>query len=263
MHQHKASISFSATRMLMVAPHLPNVTHQHNVIQITFSLEGHPFDVWTPGDEWRQAGAVIINAEVPHAAKNFKGWQVTCCIYPGEAQGKALQEKILKGADIQYLDRDIFTNQFAPLLQVREHPVKDTTDFVQLTNRIYDCLIGEPGFKPPLEERIKNTLHYIQNNIQQSLPAALLAQNACLSQDRFLHLFKEQVGVPLRQYILLQRMAFSFKLFMQGRSLKEAAFEAGFSDAAHFTRTFVQIMGIKPSTYAEYKSHFNFNFFLY
>lgn len=263
MTLQKASVYFSATRMLMVSPHLPNAPHKHSVIQITFSLEGYPFEVWTEGGEWQTTEAVIIGSNILHSLKEFKGWQVTCCIYPTAEQGKLLQRNILKGADIRYLNRDSFLSHCPDLLELREKPVRDAASFVRLTNGIYDCLLHEPGFRQPIDDRILQALRYIQSNMQQSFSAEALAQAACLSQDRFLHLFKEQVGVPLRQYILCQRMAYSFKLFMEGCALKEAAFEAGFSDAAHFTRTFVQINGITPSTYADLKSHFNFDFFLH
>ena len=72
----------------------------------------------------------------------------------------------------------------------------------------------------------------------------------------------EQLGAPLRQFILWQRMAAAFKLINEGKSIKEAALTAGFSDPAHFSRTFVQNNGLTPSVYWGRRNNLNVVFFL-
>jgi AraC-like DNA-binding protein len=65
-----------------------------------------------------------------------------------------------------------------------------------------------------------------------------------------MHAFTESVGVPVRPYILwlrLQRAACDLK---DGASVTSAAHRAGFSDAAHLTRTFRRMLGVTPSDLA-------------
>src|SRR5262249_56048786 len=77
-----------------------------------------------------------------------------------------------------------------------------------------------------------------------------VAGMGCLSPSRFMHAFTESVGVPVRPYILwlrLQRAACDLK---DGASVTSAAHRAGFSDAAHLTRTFRRMLGATPSDLA-------------
>ena len=247
----------------MVAPHLENGAHQHAVIQLTFSLDGNPFSVWTEEDGWKNTTAVLINSNIPHRLKDFKGWQVTNCIIPDITQGKLLQEKVLQGGKVQYFNSDLFSAFFPCLTQLESCPLLEPSDLLNLSNNLYSCILPEEaGFNSPIDPRILKALNYIQEKINHTISAAELAREVCLSEDRFLHLFKEQLGAPLRQFILWQRMAAAFKLINEGKSIKEAALTAGFSDPAHFSRTFVQNNGLTPSVYWGRRNNLNVVFFL-
>ena len=70
---------------------------------------------------------------------------------------------------------------------------------------------------------------------------------AFLSPSRFRHLFAEQTGMGLRQYILWRRFVSVWEHRMNGASLAEAAHAAGFADSAHLARTSRRMIGIPPS----------------
>lgn len=74
-----------------------------------------------------------------------------------------------------------------------------------------------------------------------------VAARAGVSPSYFLHLFKEQTGAPYRRYRLWIRMGFALRVFRAGRSLTDAAHEAGFSSSAHFSTAFAQMFGMPPS----------------
>ena len=73
-----------------------------------------------------------------------------------------------------------------------------------------------------------------------------VAANVRLSPSRFLHLFTTSVGVPLRPYVLWLRLQCGARELARGRSVADAACAAGFSDAAHFTRTFRRMLRATP-----------------
>lgn len=75
-----------------------------------------------------------------------------------------------------------------------------------------------------------------------------LAKRVGLSPSRFSHWFVEQTGLPLRSYVKWIRLMVSLQHVATGTSLTEAAHAAGFSDAAHFSRTFRTLFGIDPSS---------------
>jgi len=69
-----------------------------------------------------------------------------------------------------------------------------------------------------------------------------------LSESRLLHLFKQEIGLPIRNYILWHRLQLAFKELSKGHSLTEVAYLTGFSDQSHLTRTFVKTIGATPSS---------------
>ena len=77
-----------------------------------------------------------------------------------------------------------------------------------------------------------------------------LAGIAGLSPSRFMHVFTESVGVPVRPYILWLRLQRAACDLMEGASVARAAHHSGFSDGAHLTRTFRRMLGTTPSDLA-------------
>lgn len=69
-----------------------------------------------------------------------------------------------------------------------------------------------------------------------------------LSPTRFSHWFVEQTGLPLRSYAKWLRLTQALQQLAKGQRLTEAAHAAGFSDSAHFSRTFRAMLGIDPSS---------------
>ena len=74
-----------------------------------------------------------------------------------------------------------------------------------------------------------------------------LARWTGLSSSRLMHVFTESVGIPLRPYLRWLRFQRAATAIVAGSPLSAAAMEAGFSDAAHMTRTFKRMFGLPPS----------------
>ncbi len=96
------------------------------------------------------------------------------------------------------------------------------------------------------DKRIEDALNFLRNAPHAYDSIETLAARAHLSPSRFAHLFKEQVGVPVRRYVLWQKMRRALDLAMAGDSLTTAALSAGFADSAHLSRTVRAIMGVAP-----------------
>jgi AraC-like DNA-binding protein len=76
---------------------------------------------------------------------------------------------------------------------------------------------------------------------------AELCRRAGLSSSRFLHLFKEVTGVPLRRYRIWNRIGAAARAVAQGQSLTDAAHAAGFASSAHFSSAFRDMFGMTPT----------------
>jgi AraC-like DNA-binding protein len=101
---------------------------------------------------------------------------------------------------------------------------------------------------PSIDHRVKRVLRNLPNRLAEAETVSLgaIAASVGLSPSRFLHLFTTSVGVPLRPYVLWLRLQCGASELARGKSVADAAHAAGFSDAAHFTRTFRRMIGATP-----------------
>jgi AraC-like DNA-binding protein len=105
-----------------------------------------------------------------------------------------------------------------------------------------------PARRPPLHPRVRRVLRHLRAlppDADVSLDA--LAEVAGLSPGRLMHAFTESVGIPLRPYLAWLRLQRAAGEVVTGASLSAAAASAGFSDAAHMSRTFRRMLGMSPS----------------
>lgn len=99
----------------------------------------------------------------------------------------------------------------------------------------------------PSDPRIARALDVIDADPLKTLNYADLAVLVHLSASRFASLFREQTGLPVRNYVLWRRLVYVLERLERGDSITTAAHNAGFSDCAHLSRSFHQICGSKPS----------------
>ena len=101
---------------------------------------------------------------------------------------------------------------------------------------------------PSIDRRVKQVLRDLPTRLAELEAVSLdgVAASVGLSPSRFLHLFTTSVGVPLRPYVLWLRLQCGARELALGKSVADAAHAAGFSDAAHFTRTFRRMIGATP-----------------
>ena len=76
---------------------------------------------------------------------------------------------------------------------------------------------------------------------------AELARHLKLSYGRTSHLFADAVGVSVRSYQLWQKMYQATAALIAGATITQAAYAAGFSDAAHFSSAFQRAYGCAPT----------------
>lgn len=253
-----SSIYFCIGRMLMIAPLQENELHRHGAIQIILAME-QPFSIRIEHGDWRGTKAVIIDSNVPHQLKDLNGLQVSFSIVPERSHGQHLQDYVLKGSKAQYLDNFDLSPYLVKFQQCLDQQYSCPRAF-RLSEEFIDHLSGVRGYTGIIDDRIQRAINWIQQNLSKPISARKLARNVYLSEDRFLHLFKEQLGLPLRKYILYQRIMTAIMEYLRGKNLTEAAYLAGFSDSAHFTRTFIAMNGFKPSHFTRHKEMVQFCF---
>lgn len=99
-------------------------------------------------------------------------------------------------------------------------------------------------------KRLMPAVKYIQEHAVDSINCGALAELCFLSTSRFYELFRAEFGVTPLEYrdrLLIRRAT---ALLSAGDiSIREAAFAAGFENAAYFSRFFKKHVGVSPSEY--------------
>jgi AraC-like DNA-binding protein len=108
-----------------------------------------------------------------------------------------------------------------------------------------------------MDRRVELAIGEIENDLARAWDVAQLALLVNLSASRFRHVFKEQTGVSINQYLRERRLERAeFLLRTTFLSIKEVAMETGLSSASHLVRYFKQKYGITPRAYRKHVSHF-------
>jgi AraC-like DNA-binding protein len=135
-------------------------------------------------------------------------------------------------------------------------------DALELWNTII-ALVARPGVvRPGRDARIAQALTILKRDVLSPPAAADLAHSVGLSEGRLIHLFTQEMGLPIRRYVLWLRLRAVVFALAEGASMTEAAHAAGFADSAHMSRTFREMFGLPPSLFLKTSSTIKLEFVL-
>lgn len=96
---------------------------------------------------------------------------------------------------------------------------------------------------------INNIIKFIGDNFTDDITCEKISAEFHLSKFHLSRIFKEAVGVPLWDYVLIRRMFYFNDLLRKGFSAKEACYKAGFNNYSNFYRLYKKHMGITPTEF--------------
>lgn len=109
---------------------------------------------------------------------------------------------------------------------------------------------GAPAHVPALPAPVAVAIDFATRNLDQPLPVTVLAARAGVTPRELVRLFRESVGTGPLQFIVDLRVRTARELLADPRrSITEVAFETGFFDGPHFTRTFTRLVGLSPRAF--------------
>jgi AraC-like DNA-binding protein len=217
--------------------------HAHHAIQVSLSLDV-PVAIRAPGAEWREGRGIIVRPDVEHSFNAQGSTGALIFVDPESAEGIWLQSVLTE--DITFAPPARLERCREELRAFHERPLEgmDVADLVR------HCVAAFCAGAPPsrrLDERVTKVLKKIRASDELRLSLEEAAGIVHLSPGRFAHLFKEQLGLPFRRYMLWRKLTRSMLAIGRGASIADAAHASDFADAAHLTRTFHQMFGIPPS----------------
>jgi AraC-like DNA-binding protein len=97
--------------------------------------------------------------------------------------------------------------------------------------------------------RITRAADFIRQNCTRSLKLEEICAEAGLSASQLIRAFKKEYGLTPHAYQLNCRIEFGRSQLRAGHSIAEVALAAGFSDQAHFQRSFKKFVAATPGQY--------------
>jgi AraC-like DNA-binding protein len=220
--------------------------HAHQAIQVCFLFEGRIRLRPTDEDPWADYDLGLVASQQSHAMDGAKvHYGATLFVEPETREGRALSERYV-GGGIANIDRAL-VNPAVLELRAAALERRGREAIVACARRLVLALTQHSQPSVTSDERIMRAVKYVNDHLSAPLTLQQVAGVAYLSPSRFRHLFAEQTGMGLRQYILWRRFVSVWEHRMNGASLSTAAHAAGFADSAHLTRTSRSMFGIPPS----------------
>lgn len=217
--------------------------HSHHAIQITLSLGGM-FELRTSEAAIRSAAAVA--PDVNHIFE-AEGLLAMLFVEPESQRGRAIANSLFQNATLVPVAEEMVADLARRLRDAYKSPVVDEAVLETLGRSLVDNLAGF-SFADLPDPRIQKMIAFAASHLDGPMSLSVAARIAGLSASRARHLFVEQTGLQFRTYLLWLRINRAVGLFSSGSSLTAAAHEAGFSDSAHFSRTFRRMFGLPAAS---------------
>jgi transcriptional regulator GlxA family with amidase domain len=212
-------------------------------MHLVLGLDG-PLRVRARKGPWREMAGVLTAPDVPHAIDAAEREVLLVFLDPESEAGAALRASLdgpLRALSAK--ERDALARDVDPVRLMQAEGAAWTQRAVEVLGA------RTPPSQRVVHPRVRKLLRLLRDlppDGDTSLPA--LAAQVQLSPGRLMHAFTESIGLPLRPYLAWLRLQRAAAAIVSGVPLGEAAHAAGFSDAAHMTRTFRRMLGLTPST---------------
>jgi AraC family transcriptional regulator len=217
--------------------------HAHHALQLTIAFE-RPTALRKVGQDWQEARGFVVRPDVEHQFDARFGLGAMLFVDPESVEGTWLASALTE--DVTVIPEARIAACVEELQAFWSRPM----EAMAVGDLVRHCMQAIcPGVIPSrkLDSRIAKALKAIRESDDLRLSLESAARIVHLSEGRFAHLFKEEVGLPFRRYMLWRKVTRAMLSMGRERTLAAAAQCGDFADAAHLTRTFAQMFGMNPS----------------
>jgi len=220
--------------ILLHTESLQPAEHSHMAAHIIISMEGS-MKAQCAGAEYLCQG-ILLPSGVSHAVDTMRNsvlvflYDCTTDVAKQIRETACIPEEVCKEIAQLYADCDETTGSYYGF----EKAVLTRVGITGAASEVSD-------------ERIRTAMEFIRTQSTEKVTCRDVAAAVHLSQSRFSHLFREQVGMTFAAYLIYQRIMYVYSQVFRGNSITEAALEAGFYSSAHFADVNRRVFGISAS----------------
>jgi AraC-like DNA-binding protein len=241
---------FWGDRALYLGWDLPATVHAHHAVQVCIGLSG-PIRLRTgPGARWEDYACALVPSDQPHVSELVPGTAIaTLWLEPGSRTATRFARRPDGGGGdaIIRLPCPRFADVVPDLLDCWRRDA-DSRRAAELVDSLVERLAPpDAPPPPPIDARVARAREVLEGAPDRRAPLAEVAAAVALSPSRLAHLFRAEVGLPPRRYLLWLRLRDAIGELASGASITDAAHAAGFADGPHFTRTFRRMLGFTPA----------------
>lgn len=236
-------------RLLMLGPGFEAGLHRHHAAQVCFGLHGVLRLRTDPDRPWARGEDFYIPPDEPHEFAASATSTAILYIEAESAEFATLRRSLNEPVGVTRVSAT--ARSLADL-----HRLADEGGTLAEANAVCLSLLGLPAptaHRSAFDPRIVQCLSMIRARLDQPLRLAALASGLSVSESWLTHGFTKEVGLPIRRYVLWQRLRRAVELALKGATLTDAAHAAGMSDSAHLSRTFREMFGVAPSFLFEHR----------
>ena len=227
-------ILFQESYIVIVPSFEKTATHKHPFMHLFFGQ--NECKIKTDKIEL-QGNIILIDSNIRHAVGDDSNCNFFLLIDPTSA----IAEKILDKYIVEGFDHSITLTSANAIKDVNELTDEETIKVVE--DILFDMGISTDNIHVR-DERIEQIISKIISGEWIDYSVKEIAEKVFLSESRLTHLFKEEVGISLKSYILIRRMEEAYKFVATGGKVTQAAMESGFSSSAHLAYSCKTLTGI-------------------
>lgn len=234
-------ILFAYDHILIRSEYRTPDIHKHLAAHMVFGIKGELTCV--VGKDTFKCRGVFIASDVEHTIYAETGDMLLFLLDTTSEMARNIQKNDLHGKAYSILD-DTKVSNMADIWKDCADDLKEADKRLLAICRPHDCN------ETVADERVKKVLSYLESSdtISGNIMEELCGE-ACLSESRLSHLFKEQMGIALGRYLVLEKMKKGYLHYCSTGNITEAALNAGFDSPSHFAATCKRMFGISFSEF--------------
>jgi len=215
-----------------VLNHLEVESHKHWLLQ--FFLSSQKALSVEINNQLISSNAIIVNGHTAHSVKSNGEPTFTILIDPLSNTGRVLRELLGDKSFYVFCQEKTNKMQQAFNFALKQNDYDGYLFFTQ--NIIQDISISEIK---KMDERIFRILTLLEDceHEDEAHQIKYFSKKIGLSESRLAHLFKKEISIPLKSYIVLHKLQKTYENILNGENITTASINAGFDSPSHFAYT--------------------------